>query len=181
MSSDISTVPFNDQPGSFAWLEWFRQVREHANARNRHGCFNKTGTQTYPLANTAYPVSYDNTLYSDGIVLMDDGYTITIPRTGLYRIDFSAQVSSTSAGQKNVWFWPQVNGQDVEGYTMKQTVTNNLDTNVISRSGAFHMNAGDLLVVYTASDSTNMQIAAEAATGFSPTCPASTISLCQVG
>ena len=175
-----TTITETDK-ASYPWLEWFRQVRGILNELNYsrdYGGFNQTTDQTPTAINTAQVVPFSHYL-QDGVSIVD-GSKITIKRTGLYKIDFSTQITSTSSSIKNVWFWPRVNGVDVGGFTMKHTLSSNNETEVVSRHGIFSLSANDYLQVMWAADSTNVKLGAVAATAFSPASPAALLAVIQL-
>ncbi|MFI3219349.1 MAG: hypothetical protein QX189_09540 [Methylococcales bacterium] len=178
--SEISPVPYSDPANSFSWLEWFRQVRDKVNAISRHGAFSNTVVYTLPVINTPTLITFDSTVIKDGISTIDGGAKVQIPRTGVYSFSFSAQIQSSSASTKTVWFWPRVNGVDVPGYTMIQTISGAATTMVVSRVGAFKLNIGDYLQAYWTADSTSVTLAASPATSFSPASPSAILSVMQL-
>ena len=176
----ISTIPYNDPANSFAWLEWFRQVRELVDSLSRYGSFTKTVDATASAINTATLITFDTNTITEGITFTENS-KITIPKTGVYAFDFSAQITSTNASAKNLWFWPRVNGVNAAGFTMKQSIASNNTTNVISRTGVFKLNRGDYLQAYWATDDLNVTLKAEPATAFAPATPAVLLSVAQIG
>jgi hypothetical protein len=69
-----------------------------------YGQFSSTQTQS-GSANTAYSMTFDTTDFSNGVSLVD-GSKLTIANTGLYNIQFSAQLHTTAnqAVDFSVWF-----------------------------------------------------------------------------
>ena len=103
-----------------------------------------------------------------------------VEEAGYYQISFSAQISSTSGSSVKFYLWPRVNGVDVPGATMINTLHNNGASVVTGRTTAFSFNAGDYIEAMWAVDSTNGFLEAAAATAFSPAAPASTISIVRL-
>ena len=132
---------------------------------------------TAALANTAYAITWD-TSSGDGVTVAGD--TLTFEEAGQYLIAFTAQIASSSASTVNFWFWPEVNGVDVAGSTMKASLHNNGATIVVSRATLFQFAAGDDLRAMWATDSTSGFLSEEAATAFSPETPAVTIAVTRV-
>ena len=97
-----------------------------------------------------------------------------------YQVSFSAQISSTSASDVKFYFWPRLNGVDVPGATMINTLHNNGASVVTSRTAAFDISAGDYLEAMWAVDSTDGFLEAASATAFAPAAPASTISIVRL-
>ena len=69
-----------------------------------YGQFSSTTTQS-GSANTAYSMTFDTTDFSNGVSLVD-GSKLTIANTGLYNIQFSAQLHTTAnqAVDFSIWF-----------------------------------------------------------------------------
>ena len=144
-----------------------------------YGVFFSDADQTHASANTAKATTFGTTAFSNGITC--DGTKITFVNTGMYHIDFSAQVYSDSSSAKKIWFWPRINGNDVPGSTMLFTVSNNTHSNTVARSSVFHMEAGDYLEAMWAVNDTDAWLEAEAATAFAPGSPSALISACRIG
>jgi hypothetical protein len=138
-----------------------------------------TSNVTAASANTAYALTYTPQL-QDGIVNGTPASRLVVDEAGYYQISFSAQISSTSGSSVKFYFWPRVNGVDVPGATMINTLHNNGASVVTGRTAAFSFNAGDYIEAMWAVDSTQGFLEAAAATAFAPAAPASTISIVRL-
>ena len=138
-----------------------------------------TSNVTAAAVNTAYPLTYTPQL-QDGIVNGTPASRLVVEETGYYQISFSAQISSTSSASVKFYFWPRVNGVDVAGATMINTLHNNGASVVTGRTAAFEFDAGDYIEAMWAVDSTDGFLEAAAATAFAPSAPASTISIVRL-
>lgn len=134
---------------------------------------------TAAAANTAYPLTF-TMLSGSGISLGTPASRIVFEEGGQYVLSFSAQIYSTSASTVDFYFWPRVNGSDVTGSTMKNSLHNNGATLVVSRSSIFTFSAGDYLEAMWAVDSTSGSLKAFSATAFAPATPAATLSITRV-
>ena len=134
---------------------------------------------TAAAVNTAYALTYTPSL-QDGIVNGTPASRLVVDETGYYQISFSVQISSTSGSSVKFYFWPRVNGVDVSGATMINTLHNNGASVVTGRTVAFSFNAGDYIEAMWAVDSTQGFLEAAAATAFAPAAPASTISIVRL-
>ena len=134
---------------------------------------------TAAAANTAYALTYTSQL-QDGIVNGTPASRLVVEEAGYYQISFSAQISSTSGSSVKFYFWPRVNGVDVPGATMINTLHNNGASVVTGRTAAFVFDAGDYIEAMWAVDSTHGFLEAAAATAFAPAAPASTISIVRL-
>jgi hypothetical protein len=138
-----------------------------------------TADQTAASANTAYALTYTSSI-ADGVSNGTPASRLVFAESGEYMISFSAQIASSSSSTVTFWFWPRINGVDVNGSTMKNSLHNNGATFVTSRSAIFNITAGDYLEAMWAVDSTNGYLTAAAATAFAPAAPASTISITRL-
>jgi hypothetical protein len=138
-----------------------------------------TSNVTAAAVNTAYPLTYTPAL-QDGIFNGTPASRIVVDEAGYYMISFSAQISSTSGSDKKFYFWPRINGVDVPGATMINTLHRNGASVVTSRTAAFDLQAGDYLEAFWAVNDTDGFLEAAAATAFAPAAPASTISIVRL-
>lgn len=129
--------------------------------------------------NTAYPLTYTPNL-SDGITNGTPASRIVFAEGGYYQVSFSAQISSSSATSTKFYFWPRINGVNISGATMINTLHVNGASVVTSRTAAFEVNAGDYLEAMWAVDTISGFLDASDATAFSPSAPASTISIVRL-
>jgi len=138
-----------------------------------------TSDVTAAAADTAYALTYTASL-TEGITNGTPASRIVFAEAGYYQVSFSAQITSTSASAVRFYFWPRINGVDVAGSTMINTLHNNGATRVTSRTAAFEVNAGDYLEAMWAVDNTSGFLDSIAATAFAPAAPASTISIVRL-
>jgi hypothetical protein len=138
-----------------------------------------TSNVTAAAADTAYALTYTAGI-AEGITNGTPASRIVFAETGHYEVSFSAQISSTSGSDVKFYFWPRINGTDVPGATMINTLHNNGASVVTSRTASFDVSAGDYLEAMWAVDSTNGFLEAASATAFAPAAPASTISIVRL-
>ena len=136
-------------------------------------------TQTAAAANTAYALQYTASL-AEGITLGTPASRIVFSEAGHYMVSFSAQIKSSSGSTVNFYFWPRINGVNVAGSTMVNALHQSNSLLVVSRTSSFDVQAGDYLEAMWAVSSTNGTLDATAATAFSPSAPASTISITRL-
>ena len=134
---------------------------------------------TAAAADTAYPITF-TMVSGSGISLGTPASRIVFEEGGQYLLSFSAQINSSSSSTVDFYFWPRVNGSDVAGSTMKNSLHSNGSTLVVSRSSIFTFAAGDYLEAMWATDSTSGSLEAFPATAFAPATPAATLSITRV-
>ena len=135
--------------------------------------------QTAASTDTAYALTYTAQI-ADGITNGTPASRLVFGEAGQYTVSFSAQFGSSSASTVNFWFWPRINGTDVPGGAMKNSLHQNGSVTVVSQSIILDVAAGDYLEAMWAVDSTSGSLDASAATAFAPAAPASTILITRL-
>ena len=148
---------------------------------NSYGFFADFNNQSATTINTATAITWDTTAYSHNTsVDGTDASKIVFERSGVYRLNFSAEITSSSASTITFYFWPRINGVNIANSTMVTTLHNNGQKKIISRSGVFDVNANDYLQSMFAVDSTNGSLSTTAATAFCPASPSVTLSVAEL-
>jgi hypothetical protein len=146
-----------------------------------HAIFAQDATITAAANNTAYAILFDAPSLAVDISRDPSNLTrIVFADKGLYRISFTAQISSSSASTLEFRFWPRVNGTDITGSTMVASLHNNGATIVVSRDSIFEFEAGDYLEAMWATTSTSGSLLAHAATAYAPASPSATIAISRI-
>lgn len=139
-----------------------------------------TTTQTAGAINTAYALTFtasaNNGITNDGT----HPSRLVFAEAGEYLVNFSAEISAGVSSSIDFYFWPKVNGTNVSGSTMVNTLKNNGARLVVARSAIFDFNAGDYLEAMWAVSDTAGALEATSATAFCPSAPAATISITRV-
>ena len=143
-----------------------------------NGLFFNTADQTFAAANTAYPVVF-NATYLNNAVQLRSGSTseieVTIP--GVYNFQYSGQVKTTSAADKNLYLWIARNGTDIGYSTHAWTFHDNNHYAEISWNFNIDLDVGEYIELQIASDSTDIRLDAEAATAPHPGIPSSVLAV----
>lgn len=155
--------------------EWRQVVLEDG-----HADFIITADVTAASANTAYKLTYDAQAHNHGITLGTPASRIVFEEAGQYVLSFSAQVSSTSASTVHFYFWPSVNGVNVDNSAMTTALHQNNATLVTSRTQVFTLAANDYLEVNWMVDNTQGFLNYTAAASPLPALPASTLSITRL-
>lgn len=136
-----------------------------------YGTFSSTATQTLAAINTATAVTMNTTSLSNGVTIGTPASRLVVAQTGFYQINFSLQLTSTSASAKNVYFWLRKNGTDVANST--NALTNDINNGFISTAliRDISLQAGDYVELYWAADSTDVSLSAIPASAFAPAAP----------
>ena len=168
---DVNEYPVISKNG-----EWREIVLSDGDA-----VFGRASNVTAAVANTAYAITYDNPQHAHGIA-KDATYPsrIVFEETGHYLLAFTAQIDASTSSSTDFWFWPAINGTDVQGSTMKSSLKQSGSTLVVSRTAIFEITAGDYLEVKWAVSTTTGQLTAFAATAFAPATPSTTLTITRV-
>lgn len=146
-----------------------------------HATFIRSTDVTAAAANTAYSITYDA---PSGNFKIDrdtaNNERIVFEEGGEYLITFTAEIRSSSSSDVTFYFWPAINGTNVAGSTMVNTLHQNGANLVVSRAAIFDVDDDDYLEVKWAVDSTNGSLNSTAATSFAPASPASTLAITRI-
>lgn len=154
------------------------QVRVISSSDLKYGSFSDTTDQTAAATNTAYPITFNTTISSNGVSIGSPTSRIYIEESGLYSVSFSAQISSADATKKTLWFFPRVNGTDVSTSSIK--ISMGADTKIISREMTFNFNAGDYMEAVWATSDVDVKLDPLAATAFAPASPSVILNVKQI-
>ena len=155
--------------------EWRQIVLEDG-----HGDFYINADVTAASANTEYKLTYTAEASNQGITLGTPASRIVFEEAGQYVIAFSAQISSTSGSTVHFYFWPSVNGTDINNSAMTTALHQNNATLVTARTQVFTVAANDYLEVNWMVDNTAGFLNATAASSPVPNIPASTLSITRL-
>ena len=146
-----------------------------------YGAFCSTGSQTNPVGNVSRSMQLDTVEHSNGVSVVG-GSRITFAHTGVYNIQFSAQLESTAAGDNTVNIWFKKNGSNVaRSNTLINAAKQAGDKVVAAWNYVDTANANDYYeIVWQAAD-TAMQLLAASASGNIPLTPSVIVTATQVG
>ena len=143
-----------------------------------YGSFYDTTTQTAAAINTAYPVTYNTTVVTNGITI-SSGSHINIVHSGIYNIQFSAQVDSTSSPISLIWFWLRKNGVDVPNSAGQLHVQGSSADTIASWNYVDQYSAGDYLQLMWATSNTGTRLLYKAASSPVPGIPSVILTVVQ--
>lgn len=135
-----------------------------------YGAFYSTVTQTVLGANTITPIIYNNTYEAANMSIYGGAGTssrIIIYSTGVYNIQFSAQLNLTTGTQPKVGdFWFRIDGVDVPWSNTKQTITGKDFQTVLALNFVSSINSGQYFeIMMNSSDAAFSLEATGTATG----------------
>jgi hypothetical protein len=121
--------------------------------------------------NGTYTMSTAHTVASPVVTTARSKSKIYSSVAGYFNFQFSAQLSSTSGGTKNIWMWPRINGVDLPESNSRWAISGTNAETVAVVNYIIPVDAGQYFQLMWAADSTNVLILREAATAFAPAIP----------
>jgi len=137
-----------------------------------------TTSQTAAAINTAYKLKFGNTYFQNGITISGTGgTTFTVDRPGIYNFQFSGQLWSNSANQKEAQIWIRKNGTDI-GYSGR-AYTIDMNTGHLDAVWNFNIDlaAGGYIELMWASNDTDLYFDPEAASSPYPGIPSAVVAV----
>lgn len=143
-----------------------------------NGLFFNTADQTFGAINTGYPVVFNST-YLNNAVALQAGSTsrIEVSVSGVYNFQYSGQVKTSSASDKNFYVWIARNGTNIGYSTHAWTFHDNNHYAEISWNFNIDLAAGEYIELYASVDNTNIRLDAETASAPHPGIPSSVIAV----
>ena len=153
---------------------FFNRITTKINAPTPHGSFYDTTTQTNPVA-TAVKLMKINSVYDaqDGTqyAVKKDTNRVYITQTGVYNIQFSAQLDNVGGGNTEIYIWIRVNGQNVPYSASKVVIAGPNDEKVAAWNWVLTLKAGDYIEIAWESPSTDTILLHIPASGNIPEVP----------
>ncbi len=160
---------------------FFNRITTKINAPVPHGSFYDTTTQTNPVANQVNLMSF-NSVYDNGTqyAVKKDTTRIFITQTGVYNIQFSAQLDKTGGSASDVFIWIRVNGQNVP-YSASKVVIDGPNSEIIAAwNWVLVLGEGEYIELAWQSPDTNVILLAAPASGNIPEIPSVILTVTYV-
>lgn len=125
----------------------------------RYGSFYSNVTQTNPVANTARAMTFNNTVTANSVSIISNSQ-ITVNKTGVYNIQFSAQVTKSDAGTDYIEIWLDKNGSTIPWTNTRVRLVEAGEINVASWNFVETANSGDYFRLMWGSADTNASLVA---------------------
>ena len=155
-------------------------VRPTIMAQKYYGTFNLTTTYSPPLANTAYPVVFNNTPSANGMALGTPASRVVVSESGFYDVSATLQYTSSNASSKNVYSWIRRNGVDVAQSSRILSLSGSGVYSPVLISESVSLAANDYIEIVMASTNANVSLIAAPATAFAPGSPAVNLVVEQI-
>ena len=114
-----------------------------------------TTTQTNPSAASGNAFTYNTTIDSRGVAVVS-GSMIQVANSGVYNIQFSAQLEKSSANKEDVDIWLSKNGVGVPWSATTIVVEGSSDRNVAAWNFFLSMDTNEFAELYWHSDDLNV-------------------------
>ena len=150
---------------------YFNQVSNRLNTPLAHASYFDTTTQTNPVADAVNLFTYNSVISEFQISRGVPTSKIYFTNTGLYNIQFSAQLDKTAGGKGLVYIWPRINGVNVPDSTTKVSIQGSTDEVVAAWNFLLVIQAGDYFELAWQSNLTDVIALAEAAASNYPAIP----------
>lgn len=155
-------------------------VSNSVNAPKVFGTFYDTTTQTNPVASGVNLMKVNSTISSSGIKIGSTTSRIYVSDTGVYNIQFSAQLDKTGGAASDVYIWLRVNGINIP-YSASKVVINGPNAEIVpSWNFIITMNANDYFELAWLSSDTAVTLPTFAAFGSVPATPSVIITAVMV-
>jgi hypothetical protein len=170
---------YQDQFGNVLKL-FFNSITSEINAPVGHASYYDTTTQPNPVADTVNLFTYDSVLGEFQVERGVPTSKIYVANTGLYNIQFSAQLDKTGGGASSVYIWPRINGQNLPDSATKMVIDGPNNEVVPAWNFLLPMRAGDYFELAWQSPDTDVVILAEPASGNIPGVPSIILTVVYV-
>lgn len=119
-----------------------------------------TTTQTISSSTEAFPWTFNTVDLSRGITV-EDSSKIKVSKEGIYNIQFSAHIKTTTASDTVIYVWPRKNGTDIPYSNTAYDVAGSGKSEVIIINYLLSLKKDDYVQIMW-SDSTTTTLATEA-------------------
>lgn len=169
--------PVASKEYSAAWQDQFINMlrlylNNSANAINApkvFGSYYDTTTQTNALGTNL--MTYNTTVVNYNTKIGSPTSRVFVSETGIYNIQFSAQLDKTGGGADPVYIWLRLNGVDVPNSASKVVVSGPNDEKIAAWNFVVQLQANDYIELAWSSSDATMHIEAIAASTVAPVHP----------
>ena len=170
---------YHDQFGNVLRLFFINLVNK-INAPLPHGSFYDTTTQTNPVVGAVNLMKFGNvySISTDTLFAVKrDVDRLYVSQTGVYNIQFSAQLDKTTGGSATTNIWIRVNGRDVAYSATKVVISGPNDEKVAAWNWLLALKENDYIEIAWSADSNDVVLLAAPATGNIPEIPSVIVSV----
>lgn len=161
--NNVNSILSTDDGGKFLYMP--------------RGLFYSTVDQTAALANTGYPVEFENTYIGNGVSIAGvDNTRITVTDDGVYNFQVTLQLEHNNSSAATLWTWINKNGTDQPYGGQKNTIKGNDDV-AVHWNFSIDLTAGQYIEMYWATSDIQLNLHTEAATAPHPGLPSSVVAV----
>lgn len=161
--NNVNSILSTDDGGKFLYMP--------------RGLFYSTVDQTAALANTGYPVEFENTYIGNGVSIAGvDNTRITVTDDGVYNFQVTLQLEHNNSSAATLWTWINKNGTDQPYGGQKNTIKGN-DDMAVHWNFSIDLTAGQYIEMYWATSDIQLNLHTEAATAPHPGLPSSVVAV----
>lgn len=153
-------------------------VRPTIEQQKYYGRFGRTTTQTAANINVGYPVQFNDTEISNGVLIGSPSSRIVVSQSGFYQFDASVQIAASSnKGVVHIWY--RKNEEDVPLSARSTTVTNG-DVFTSHLTLQISLDANDYIEVIWATTAAGIILQAEPSPTVGPSVASVLLSVAQL-
>lgn len=145
-----------------------------------YGSFYDSTTQSATTVNTAYAMTFDTTVESNGVSRGIPTSRIYVANAGVYNIQFSAQLDKASGATGRVYIWLDIDGTSVANSATEVAVQGTSAESVAAWNFVVSLTANQYFRLMWSTDDTNIQLTAKAASAPVPAIPSVILTVTQV-
>lgn len=101
---------------------FFTSVTSKVNSPSPHASYYDTTTHTNPVANQVNLFTYNSVISEFKVTRGVPTSKIFVSETGIYNIQFSAQLDKSGGSASSVYFWPRINGVNLPDSASKVVI-----------------------------------------------------------
>lgn len=145
-----------------------------------YGSFYDDTTQTAAAINTAYAMTFDHTVEANGVSRGSPTSHIVVANTGVYNIQFSAQLDKTSGATGNIYIWLDINGSTVADSGTTIAIQGTAARTVAAWNFVVSLTAGQYFRLMWSTDDTGIRLLHNTAVSPCPAIPSVILTVTQV-
>jgi hypothetical protein len=148
---------------------FFSTVTNAINSPKPHGSYYDTTTQANAAAVNA--MKLNSTVEQFAVRIGSPTSRILVSETGIYNIQFSAQLDKDNSSAHTIYIWLRINGVDVPHSASKVTMKDSSSEMVLAWNFVVTLRSGDYFEIMWSSTDSTMVLLAEPAAGSVPQIP----------
>jgi len=145
-----------------------------------YGSFYDSTTQSAAAVNTAYAMTFNNTVTANGVSIGSPTSRIIVANTGVYNIQFSAQLDKTAGATGHIYIWLDINGTTVADSAGVIAIQGTSAEAIATWNYVVSLTAGQYFRLMWSTDDTRVALTAIAAAAPVPAIPSVILTVTQV-